>query len=106
LHGREGYFRLEIHQLGDRLEPTADAVATKASMRIQVLDAKEKTLHTGKAPVTVVLGQVEFREIVLGQGDCGCPPSEPGPSTGVLAIQTTTAQSSGAPAGKRKKSAS
>ncbi|MBL9135497.1 MAG: hypothetical protein JNK85_06495 [Verrucomicrobiales bacterium] len=78
----DGYFRLENREVGDRLEVSADTVASKASVRIQVLDAKEKVLHTGKDPVTVASGQVEFREIVLGDDACGCGPDDSAQPTG------------------------
>jgi len=71
-----GYFQLRYQRHADEREHAADNVA-RSGLFICVSDEKQKVLYSDKRPVTVELGHVEYREIILKADDapCAAPPT-------------------------------
>jgi hypothetical protein len=80
-----GYFQLRYQ---GSTESFTDAIAAnvRSEIFIHVSDQEQKVLYYDERPVTVKLGQVEYREIILKVADAPCMPPP-------------TPQSTGAPAG-------
>jgi len=80
-----GYFQLRYQ---GSTESFTDAIAAnvRSEMFIHVSDQEQKVLYYDERPVTLKLGQVEYREIILKVADGPCAPPP-------------TPQSTGAPAG-------
>jgi hypothetical protein len=80
-----GYFQLRYER---STESFTDAIAAnvRSEMFIHVSDQEQKVLYYDERPVTLKLGQVEYREIILKVADAPCAPP-------------LTPESIGAPAG-------
>lgn len=90
----------------DAKPTTRAATAAQLNARIHVLDAAQKTLQVEAVPLHPVLGQVDFRIIVLGARDggvCTMPPPvaapapTPAPAPGAGAGPAPTPPASSAP---------
>ncbi len=68
-----GYFQLRYQRSTDDRENAAHNVL-RFGLFIRVSDQKQKVLYYDKRPVTVKLGQVEYREIILKVADAPCAP--------------------------------
>jgi hypothetical protein len=76
-----GYFELRYQRSTDDREDAAYNVL-RSGLFIRVSDQKQKVLYDDKRPVTVELGQVEYREIILKMADTPCAPPSTPKSTG------------------------
>lgn len=79
-----GYFQLRYQ---GSTESFTDAIAAnvRSEMFIHVSDQEQKVLYYDERPVTVKLGQVEYREIILKVADAPCAPPPTSESTGAPA---------------------
>jgi hypothetical protein len=79
---RFGYFELHYPDASDlaagRPKSVTAEVSPRISFVIRVSNRRQEILHEDKPAVTVQLGQVEYREIILGaRGFCTPPAGEP-----------------------------
>jgi len=75
---KNGYFKLSYQQsTGKGTEAMAVAADISPEMFIWVSDHKESVLYRDKRPMSVVLGEIQYREIILGNENGSCqPPSD------------------------------
>jgi hypothetical protein len=93
-----GYFQLRYQEsTAGKSDPV---VATRSGLFIRVSDQKQKILYHDKRPMTVELGQVEYREIVLNVTDTPCAP----PSAGKSARPPAASSSPDSPSNPSKSS--
>jgi hypothetical protein len=88
---KKGYFKLSYHQSTEKgTEAMAVAADISPEMFIWVSDHKESVLYRDKRPMSVVMGEVQYREIILGDENGSCqPPSDGSPGK---AESSTTAR--------------
>jgi hypothetical protein len=75
---KNGYFKLSYHQSTEKgTEAMAVAADISPKMFIWISDHKETVLYRDKTPMSVVLGEIQYREIILGDENESCqPPSD------------------------------
>jgi hypothetical protein len=95
--GNRGYFRLCF--IGGK-EPATKQLGEVGEVFVRVSDAKRQELYCDKKPMSVVLGQVRYREIIIGGDTAVCPPpcdtSSPKPPPNELPPEKPTTRKAGA----------
>lgn len=87
-----GYFRLSVDNL--KSPPETPEAADATTVQLRVSDRANTVLHTDKLPLTPRLGQVDYREITLGEPPADCRGPEGGTGAGPQPPTTVPAQPS------------
>ncbi|BCT67363.1 hypothetical protein [Nitrosospira sp. NRS527] len=76
---KRGYFRLSVEKVKTASDKPEAGRETQVYLRIT--DRSNKVLHTDKPPLTPRPGQVDYREITLGEPPAECRAPEGGPTS-------------------------